>query len=59
MRVAFKSSVPAYRVRLRQDYIELLISATEENTDAKAKNAKAPAKPAAAKTKPAGKIPAR
>ena len=27
VRVAFKSTVPAYRVRLRQDYIELLISA--------------------------------
>jgi hypothetical protein len=58
VRIAFKSTVPAYRVRLRQDYVELLISA-DESKDAKAKDAKAPAKPPAAKAKPAAKIPAR
>jgi hypothetical protein len=58
VRIAFKSTVPAYRVRLRQDYVELLISA-DETKDAKAKDAKAPAKPPAAKAKPAAKISAR
>jgi hypothetical protein len=55
VRVAFKSTVPAYRVRLRQDYVELLISAAEDSNDAKAK---APAKPTA-KAKPAAKGSAR
>ena len=64
VRIAFKSSVPAYRVRLRRDYIELLISGTEESKDkpkAAAKEATKPAatKPAAAKAKPAAKIGAR
>ena len=58
VRVAFNNTVPAYRVRLRRDYIELLVSATEETkTDkAPAKAAAKPAKPAAAKTKPAAKL---
>jgi hypothetical protein len=53
LRVAFKSTVPGYRVRLRRDYIELLVSADE------VKDKKAPAKPekpaakAASKAKPA------
>jgi hypothetical protein len=61
VRIAFKSSVPAYRVRLRRDYVELLISATEESPEKKpAQNAlpAAKAKPAAkpaAKSKPVAK----
>jgi hypothetical protein len=58
VRVAFKSTVPAYRVRLRQDYIELLISAAEEKNAARAKPS-LPAKPAPAKAKPAAKAPTR
>jgi hypothetical protein len=30
LRVSFKSSVPAYRVRLRRDYLEILISSPEK-----------------------------
>ena len=45
----FKESVPAYRVRLRRDYVEFLISA--ESKSAKA----APAKTKAAVAKPAKK----
>jgi hypothetical protein len=61
VRIAFNGTVPAYRVRLRRDYVELLVSAAEEPKDKKstAKDAaKSTAKPAA-KVKPAGKIPAR
>jgi hypothetical protein len=47
VRIAFNGTVPAYRVRLRRDYIELLISAT-----AQSKGKKSPAKEA---SKPAGK----
>ncbi|HEX6273796.1 MAG TPA: PilZ domain-containing protein [Polyangiaceae bacterium] len=62
VRIAFNGNVPAYRVRLRRDYVELLVSAAEEPKDKKAPAkdaAKSTAKPAAAKAKPAGKIPAR
>jgi hypothetical protein len=51
VRIAFNGTVPAYRVRLRRDYVELLISATEEDKKIPAKEA---AKPAA-KAKPAVK----
>ncbi|HEX5098237.1 MAG TPA: PilZ domain-containing protein [Polyangiaceae bacterium] len=61
VRIAFKSSVPAYRVRLRRDYIELLVSAPEESSEKKpapnaipAAKAKPAAKPAP-KAKPAAK----
>jgi hypothetical protein len=40
LRIAFRDGVPGYRVRLRRDYLELLISAPEEKpkTTAKAKS---------------------
>jgi hypothetical protein len=58
VRVAFNNTVPAYRVRLRRDYIELLVSATEETKSEKApaKAAAKPTKPAASKTKPAARL---
>jgi hypothetical protein len=40
VRITFRETLPGYRVRLRRDYIELLISAPEE------KPAKAPTAPA-------------
>ena len=52
VRIAFNGTVPAYRVRLRRDYIELLISATEEKD--KKLPAKETSKPAA-RAKPATK----
>ena len=58
VRIAFKSTVPGYRVRLRRDYVELLVSAAEETKDKKApakETPKAAAKPVAAKAKPAAK----
>jgi hypothetical protein len=53
VRMTFKDGVPAYRVRLRRDFVELLISAPEE----KPKKASLPATPAksAAKSLPAVK----
>jgi hypothetical protein len=47
VRMTFKDGVPAYRVRLRRDFVELLISAPEE----KPKKATAPAAPAKAASK--------
>jgi hypothetical protein len=47
VRIAFQGSVPGYRVRLRRDYIELLISAPEEKPK-KAAAKDAPASPAKA-----------
>jgi hypothetical protein len=69
VRIAFQGSVPGYRVRLRRDYIELLISAQEEKPkkaaakDAPASSAKdakdQKASKAAKDTKQvAGKLPA-
>jgi hypothetical protein len=70
VKMAFKSTVPAYRVRLRRDYVEVLISAAAEEPKDKKPVAKEAAKPAAkegskpatkeaakpaAKAKPAGK----
>ncbi|HEV8548458.1 MAG TPA: PilZ domain-containing protein [Polyangiaceae bacterium] len=57
VRITFRESLPAYRVRLRRDYIELLFSAPEEPAAKKpaAKDDKSAAKPAAAVTKPAAK----
>jgi len=57
VRIAFKGTVPAYRVRLRRDYIELLVSATEESKDKKIP-AKEASKPAP-KAKPVAKGAAR
>jgi hypothetical protein len=55
LRVAFKGTVPGYRVRLRRDYIELLVSADEaKDKKAPAKAEKPAAKPAP-KAKPAAK----
>jgi hypothetical protein len=54
LRVAFNGTVPAYRVRLRRDYVELLVSAAEESKDKKSSK-KAPA---ASKVKVVGKLPA-
>jgi hypothetical protein len=53
VRMTFKDGVPAYRVRLRRDFVELLISAPEE----KPKKAAAPTAPvkAVAKSIPAVK----
>jgi hypothetical protein len=64
VRITFRETLPGYRVRLRRDYIELLISAAEETPkkpDAKAaKDApKAAAKPAALPEKPATKAAAK
>jgi hypothetical protein len=70
VRIAFQGSVPGYRVRLRRDYIELLISAPEEKPkkaaakDAPAssvKDAKAPkvVKDAKDVKNGAGKLPAK
>ncbi|HEY3498680.1 MAG TPA: PilZ domain-containing protein [Polyangiaceae bacterium] len=39
VRMAFRDGVPGYRVRLRRDYIELLISAPEEKPKATVKDA--------------------
>jgi hypothetical protein len=57
VRVAFNGTVPAYRVRLRRDYVELLVSASDEPKEKKAPAKEAPkaaARPAA-KAKPAAK----
>jgi hypothetical protein len=70
VRITFRETLPAYRVRLRRDYIELLISAPEEPVSSKpssrdgksAKEAKAgkdSAKLAAKTTLAARSIPAR
>ena len=40
VRMAFRDGVPGYRVRLRRDYVELLISAPEEKPKAAAGGAK-------------------
>jgi len=37
VRVEFKDGTPAYRVRLRQDYIEFLISKTTESSKSKSR----------------------
>jgi hypothetical protein len=58
LRVAFKSTVPGYRVRLRRDYIELLVSADESKDKkgpAKAEKAEKPAAKPAPKAKAAAK----
>jgi hypothetical protein len=57
VRIAFNGTVPAYRVRLRRDYIELLISAAEASKD-KQLPTKEASKPSA-KAKPATKGSAR
>jgi hypothetical protein len=44
LRIAFRDGVPGYRVRLRRDYLEILLSAPEEKPKAAAKT-KSPAKP--------------
>jgi hypothetical protein len=51
LRLTFKDGVPAYRVRLRRDFVELLISAPEE----KPKKAAPPAPIVAAPAKAAAK----
>jgi hypothetical protein len=51
VRIAFRDSVPGYRVRLRRDYIELLISAPEETPK------KAPGSAAAQKSAKEAKDP--
>jgi len=43
VRITFRETLPAYRVRLRRDYIELLISESEES---------APSKPSTKEAKP-------
>ncbi|HWP09748.1 MAG TPA: PilZ domain-containing protein [Polyangiaceae bacterium] len=61
VRITFRETLPSYRVRLRRDYVEILISAPEESATKKApaKDTKEAPKPAAAAAKPApGKIPA-
>jgi len=65
LRITFRETLPAYRVRLRRDYVEVLISAPEESASATKKappkDTKEAPKPAAAPAvaKPApGKIPA-
>jgi hypothetical protein len=60
IRITFRESLPAYRVRLRRDYVELLISAPEEtpaNKKPATKDAKDPkdAKDVKAASKPASK----
>jgi hypothetical protein len=44
LRIAFRDGVPGYRVRLRRDYLELLISAPEEKPKAAAAKTKSAAK---------------
>jgi hypothetical protein len=68
VRITFRDTLPAYRVRLRRDYVELLISAPDESATKKpmakdvpskdaatkeAKDVKVAAKPAAAVKTPA------
>jgi hypothetical protein len=64
VRITFRETLPAYRVRLRRDYIELLFSAPEETpakkTGAKdAKDSKDAAKPAAKTSVASKSIPAK
>lgn len=40
LRIAFRDGVPGYRVRLRRDYLEILLSAPEEKAKASAKSTK-------------------
>lgn len=40
LRIAFRDGVPGYRVRLRRDYLEILLSAPEEKPKASAKSTK-------------------
>jgi hypothetical protein len=57
LRMTFKDGVPAYRVRLRRDFVEILVSASEEKPK-KVAPPTAPAK-AAAKSIPAVKPAAK
>jgi len=51
VRITFRETLPGYRVRLRRDYVELLIStSTETAKKPSAKSTKAAAKPAAKAT---------
>jgi hypothetical protein len=54
LRMTFKDGVPAYRVRLRRDFVEILVSAPEEKPKKVETKSAAPAK-AAAKSIPAAK----
>lgn len=51
----FRESIPSYRVRLRRDYIEILVSEGETKTEAKADKSDSKAKPASKSSKPAAK----
>jgi hypothetical protein len=60
LRITFHDSLPAYRVRLRRDYIEVLISAPEETPAKKdGKDAKSASKPAAKPELASKSIPAK
>lgn len=60
LRITFHDSLPAYRVRLRRDYIEVLISAPEEKPPAKdGKDAKSMTKPASKSELASKSIPAK
>jgi hypothetical protein len=63
LRITFHDTLPAYRVRLRRDYIEVLISAPEETPAKKdgkeAKDVKSASKPAAKPELASKSIPAK
>jgi hypothetical protein len=61
LRITFRETLPGYRVRLRRDYVEVLISAPEESATKKAptKDTKEAPKPAPAAKPTVGKIPAK
>jgi len=63
LRITFHDTLPAYRVRLRRDYIEVLLSAPEETPAKKdgkdSKDAKSVSKPAAKPESASKSIPAK